>query len=55
MANYDYHCKDCKATFTIHEAISKHTGRKRPKCPQCGGHRTEQLFSSFFAKTSSKS
>jgi putative FmdB family regulatory protein len=39
MANYDYHCKDCKATFTIHEAISKHTGRKRPKCPQCGGHR----------------
>jgi putative FmdB family regulatory protein len=55
MANYDYHCKDCKATFTIHEAISKHTGRKRPKCPQCGGHRTGQLFSSFFAKTSSKS
>ncbi len=55
MANYDYHCKDCKATFTIHEAISKHTGRKRPKCPQCGGHRTEQLFSPFFAKTSSKS
>ncbi len=55
MANYDYHCKDCKATFTIHEAISRHTGRKRPKCPQCGGHRTEQLLSSFFAKTSSKS
>lgn len=55
MANYDYHCKDCKATFTIHEPISRHTGGKRPKCPQCGGHRTEQLFSSFFAKTSSKS
>jgi putative FmdB family regulatory protein len=55
MANYDYHCKDCKATFTIHEAISRHTGRKRPKCPKCGGHRTEQLLSSFFAKTSSKS
>lgn len=55
MANYDYHCKDCKATFTIQEAISQHTGRKRPKCPQCGGHRTEQLLSSFFAKTSSKS
>ncbi len=55
MANYDYHCKDCKATFPIHEPISTHTGRKRPKCPQCGGHRTEQLFSSFFAKTSSKS
>lgn len=54
MANYEYHCKDCKATFTIHEAISRHTGRKRPKCPQCGGHRTEQVFSSFFAKTSSK-
>lgn len=55
MANYDYHCKDCKATFTVHEPISRHTGRKRPKCPQCGGHRTEQLFSPFFAKTSSKS
>jgi putative FmdB family regulatory protein len=55
MANYEYHCKDCKATFTVHEPISRHTGRKRPKCPQCGGHRTEQLFSSFFAKTSSKS
>lgn len=55
MASYEYQCKECKATFTIAEPISKHTGKKRPKCPQCGGHRTSQLFSRFFAKTSSKS
>jgi len=55
MASYDYQCKDCRATFTMSEPISKHAKRRRPKCPQCGGHRTEQLFSTFFAKTSSKS
>ena len=56
MATYEYRCEDCRSTFTISERISKHEERKseRPECPQCGGRQTRQLFSSFYAKTSSK-
>ena len=55
MAMYEFVCKDCKKTFTVTEAISKHKGRKHPKCPRCGGRRTLQLFTAFFAQTSRKS
>lgn len=55
MAIYEYHCQECKATFTITRTISEHErSKKAPECPECGSGKTEQLFSSFFAKTSSK-
>ncbi|MFQ5889028.1 MAG: FmdB family zinc ribbon protein [Gemmatimonadota bacterium] len=56
MALYEYLCEDCSKTFTVQESIAKHEkGRRKRACPECGGRKTHQLFSSFFAKTSSKS
>lgn len=55
MAIYEYQCDDCKATFTISQTISEHDEKKRTACPECGSKKTHQLFSPFFAKTSSKS
>lgn len=55
MAVYEYHCEDCKAVFTVSERISQHSEKKRPTCEECGSENTRRLFSSFFAKTSSKS
>ncbi len=55
MAMYEFVCEDCEKTFTVAEAISKHKGRKHPKCPRCGGRKTHQLFTAFFAQTSRKS
>lgn len=60
MAIYEYRCDDCKKTFSIREPISEHGkgngGKKRSgtECPKCHGRHTHQLFSSFYAKTSSK-
>ena len=57
MAVYDYRCDDCRKTFTVTERISQHGegGKKRRACPQCSGRNTRQLYSAFYAKTSSKS
>lgn len=56
MALYEYLCNDCEKTFVVQEPISKHEKARRKKtCPKCKGRNTQQLFSSFFAKTSSKS
>lgn len=60
MARYEYSCQDCKHAFTISERMSEHAeGRKGkkpkgPECPECGSRDTRQVFSPFFAKTSSK-
>lgn len=57
MAIYEYRCNDCRKAFTVTELISQHgkARRKRPACPQCSGRNTRQIFSPFYAKTSSKS
>ena len=56
MATYEYRCKACGHTFEVTESISRHTEKKRaPECPECESTRTRQVYSSFFAKTSSKS
>lgn len=56
MAIYEYLCDDCKKTFTLTQLISEHDeAGKAPKCPECGGSNTHQLFSTFFPKTSTKS
>jgi putative FmdB family regulatory protein len=55
MAFYEYKCEACKTVFTVSHSISEHDKlKKAPKCPECGSQRTQQLLSSFFAKTSSK-
>lgn len=55
MAEYEYTCDDCKKVFTINERISEHTEKKAHACPGCGSEETRRLYSSFYAKTSSKS
>lgn len=59
MAIYEYRCSDCNKTFSIREPISEHGKRNgeergRVECPKCHGRKTHQRFSSFYAKTSSK-
>jgi len=56
MAIYEYRCDDCRKGFAIRERISEHGEKKRrqPACPKCQGHHTHRLYSSFYAKTSSK-
>jgi putative FmdB family regulatory protein len=56
MATYEYQCEDCKKTFAIREPISEHREKRRggPACPKCHGRHTHQVFSAFYAKTSSK-
>ena len=56
MAIYEYRCDDCRKKFTVSQPISDHEAkRKKPACPTCGSRKTRQVFSAFFAKTSSKS
>ncbi len=57
MPIYEYRCGDCRTKFTVTESISQHEEKKRrkPPCLKCGGRNTRQSFSTFFAKTSSKS
>jgi putative FmdB family regulatory protein len=54
MPTYEYRCKKCGKQFEVTLRIERHE-RTKPKCPKCGSRSNEQLFSSFFAKTSSKS
>ncbi len=54
MPTYTYRCKDCEKTFERMERMSEHEDA-HPKCPECGSKKVEQIFASFFAKTSRKS
>jgi putative FmdB family regulatory protein len=54
MPTYDYACRKCGHTFKKIEKISAH-GAKKPKCPDCKSTRVEQVFSTYFVKTSKKS
>ncbi len=54
MPTYRYRCLDCEDEFEQTEHIEDHGGA-RPECPGCGSKRVEQVFSSFFAKTTKKS
>ena len=54
MPRYQYRCQDCKKEFERPEHMREHE-EAHPTCPECGGDRVEQVFTSFFAKTSRKS
>ena len=54
MPTYEYRCEDCGETFERPEHIDEHAD-SHPECPKCGSSRVQQVFSSFFAKTSRKS
>jgi putative FmdB family regulatory protein len=54
MPTYEYRCLECDHTFEQPARMSDHE-TQRPACPSCGSEKVEQVFSSFFAKTSRKS
>jgi putative FmdB family regulatory protein len=54
MPTYEYRCLECTQTFEQTVRMADHE-TARPKCPGCGSEKVEQMFSSFFAKTSRKS
>jgi putative FmdB family regulatory protein len=54
MPAYEYYCRKCDKTFTLHMSILDHN-TERIQCPQCKGREVEQVMSSFVAVTSKKS
>jgi putative FmdB family regulatory protein len=54
MPTYEYRCLNCKRKFTVIISIREHES-KGLKCPKCGSRRINQLISSFYTQTSSKS
>jgi len=54
MPTYEYACQKCGHTFQKVLKISEH-GERKIKCPECKSTRVEQVFSSYFVKTSRKS
>lgn len=54
MPTYEYRCSDCDRTFEEVLQIRDHE-TMTPACPACGGTNVEQVFATFFAKTSRKS
>jgi putative FmdB family regulatory protein len=55
MPDYEYHCRDCGATFTVHLTISEHEKNPPPECQKCGSKNVEQLLSGAMVITSKKS
>ncbi len=56
MPIYEYLCEECEKTFTVTERMTEHGETKEPpSCPKCASKKTHQIFSTFFAKTSTKS
>lgn len=54
MPLYEYRCRECDHTFSLRMRIEEHE-KKRPKCPECGSRKLQQVYGSFFAKTTKKS
>jgi putative FmdB family regulatory protein len=54
MPNYSYTCEKCGKKFSRVEPVSAH-GKRKPACPKCGSKAVQQVFGTFFAKTSKKS
>jgi putative FmdB family regulatory protein len=54
MPTYEYRCLECHRVFEQPARMADQE-TVRPECPGCGSDKVEQIFSSFFAKTSRKS
>ena len=44
MPIFEYRCEKCGYTFEKYSALQEASG---PECPQCGGKKTEKVFSLF--------
>ncbi|HLB03118.1 MAG TPA: FmdB family zinc ribbon protein [Nitrospiria bacterium] len=53
MPLYEYQCQDCEKLFTVALSLAGHNHAK-VQYTGCGSKNVEQVISSFFAKTDSK-
>ncbi len=54
MPVYEYRCRKCGKKFERVERITEH-GSKHARCPKCKSAQVNQVFGTFFARTSKKS
>lgn len=54
MPSYEYRCLDCGKEFLLILSLKDHESGAAA-CPSCGSKKLEQTFTSFVAKTASKS
>jgi putative FmdB family regulatory protein len=54
MPTYDYVCLACNKKFSERMTIADH-GKRKAKCPKCGGKKLRQRVEAFFAITAKKS
>jgi putative FmdB family regulatory protein len=55
MPAYEYECRDCKWDFTIYLSVKEYEEKPKITCPHCDSDNVHKKFSSFYAKTNSKS
>ena len=55
MPSFEYVCKDCGKEFMIFLSLKEYEAKPKVLCPHCSSDHVERKFSSFSAKTSSKS
>ena len=54
MPSYEYYCRQCDRTFTVHMSLKDHE-TEEVRCVYCQGTQVEQVLTSFVAVTSKKS
>jgi putative FmdB family regulatory protein len=47
MPIYEYFCPDCRVTFELQRSMADR--ESRATCPQCTGHQTSRVMSTFTA------
>lgn len=55
MAFYEFECQKCHKHFTKQQSFAEHDRAAKPKCPECGSRKVEQLVGSVHVQTSKKS
>lgn len=43
MAYYEFQCTKCQKHFTVKQTFAEHDRDPKPKCPQCGSEKVQQL------------
>lgn len=54
MPIYEFHCGKCNSTFEKYHGGGSGDGDS-PACPDCGGKKTEKVFSTFASQCSGSS
>jgi len=50
MPSYEYYCRQCDRTFTVHMSLKDHE-TEEVRCVYCQGTQVEQVLTSFVAVT----